>query len=215
MKIIKQNTILLFIMIIINSCTVSNEDVQNQFINDFLTKNIYNGSHFFEINASKDTTISIDMDLKIQIPAFTFIDTNNHIINKNVKLEVKKVRDKISAFTNQLSTQTNKNELLETDGMIYINALCDNQKVRIAEGKKIAINFLPLKPIKTPNLYKGVKKDDIVFWEIIPNNLQNLFVLPQKKLIRRPDNSSHLGDSFTILFQLYQIIWCTPKFGQI
>ena len=85
----------------------------------------------------------------------------------NVQLQLKESYSKDSYFFNCLSTQTTKNQVLTTAGMVKIEAFINGKEVQLQNGKEITIHF----PKKDPEdkgyrlFNESLNSDSITEWD--------------------------------------------------
>ncbi|MEZ4853307.1 hypothetical protein [Flavobacterium sp.] len=124
-----------------------------------------------------DTLIEGKMGTRIMLPKDIFSNYTNGEIN----LELKEFYTKEAIILNGLSTVTNKDELLETSGMFYINFTENGKQLLIQKDKSYQI-YLPKKPLINSNIYFN-DNDSIFKWNLtsskiktyIPDILKNYF----------------------------------------
>lgn len=114
-----------------------------------------------EFILKNDTVLRGKLGTEIYIPKDLF----DNYTNGKITLELKEFYSKEDMILNGLSTITNKDELLESSGMIYINFTEDGKQLTIKNGKKYKAK-LPNKILANSNLYTN--DNDFVFkWELI------------------------------------------------
>jgi hypothetical protein len=113
----------------------------------------------YKLNRSGQNTITTANETIITIPANAFIDANGKAIdNKNVNLVVKEVNSTYDALVNQVFTMSG-DKLLETGGMLNIEAYSNASKLTLADGKEIQIEI--------PTV---MKKNDMFVFEGVADN---------------------------------------------
>jgi hypothetical protein len=70
---------------------------------------------------------------------------------------------------NGLSTVTDKDELLESSGMFYINFTEEGKQLKIKKGKSYKVE-IPKKPLADSNIYYN-NNDSIFRWELSDNKM--------------------------------------------
>lgn len=134
----KKNFFYLFITIIINySCTRTEKDTVN-FQQKIREMNIV-PSEYYTINSTRDTIIEGGQGTKITIPKLAFCDKNGNIFPE-IKVELREFYKLSEMMFSKLTTISN-GEIIETGGMIYLNATSNNKKLEIVKGKNITIEF--------------------------------------------------------------------------
>lgn len=105
-------------------------------------------SKTFVINSARDTTLFGTQGTRIFIGANTFQFSNGQTVLDSITIELKEFYKKSDIILAELSTKSN-GQLLETGGMLHINALANNEALNIRPNKKITVHFP-----KAPNNYK-------------------------------------------------------------
>ncbi len=116
---------------------------------------------YFNINSSKDETIKGAEGTEITFKANSFNVPKNSAIKIRLK-EYYKMSD--IAFSN-LTTETSDGKLLETGGMIYVDALANNKKVDLKKDTFFDIKFPFDKNKKDMILFDGKTKSKAIVWE--------------------------------------------------
>jgi len=102
----------------------------------------------FEFVLKNDTLISGKEGTKIWITKDLF----ENYINRKITFELKEFYSKEDMILNGLSTVTNKDELLESSGMFYINFKEGDKQLKIKNGKSYKVET-PNKPLADSNIY--------------------------------------------------------------
>ncbi len=116
---------------------------------------------YFTINSSKDTTIIGDEGTQITFKANSFNVPKNSPIKIRLK-EYYKMSD--IAFSN-LTTETKDGKLLETGGMLYLDALANNKKVDLNKNTFFDLKFPFDEKKKDMILFDGKTKNKTIVWE--------------------------------------------------
>jgi hypothetical protein len=116
---------------------------------------------YFSINSSKDELIVGAEGTIIEFKANSFNVPKNSSLKIRLK-EYYKMSD--IAFSN-LTTETDDGKLLETGGMIYIDALVNNKKVYLKKNTFFDIKFPFDKKKEDMILFDGKTKNKNVVWE--------------------------------------------------
>lgn len=119
----------------------------------------------FEFVLKNDTLISGKEGTDIWIPRDLF----ENYSNGKITFELKEFYSKEDMILNGLSTVTDKDELLESSGMFYINFKEDDKQLRIKKGKSYNVT-IPNKPLADSNIYYS-DNDSIFRWELSNNSL--------------------------------------------
>ena len=137
----------------------------------------------FEIKANKENKITGSRGIEIVIPANALETEDGKAIEaKNVKIELTEIYSNQDAIVKQISTSSN-GEILETGGMFEINASQDGKKLKLKNGKELAVE-MPSKNLKEGmNLFVAEKNaNGITEWKITPVK----FKVEPKKRIKYP-----------------------------
>jgi hypothetical protein len=103
----------------------------------------YNSDHIqsFELNSNGITKIIAEEGSIIKVPEDAFVDENGKAIdNKDVELKIQECIDFQSWLANNLTTQS-ENKLLESGGMIKIEAFANDKKLNLAKGKELDLSI--------------------------------------------------------------------------
>jgi hypothetical protein len=119
----------------------------------------------FEFILKNDTLISGKEGTKIWIPRDLF----ENYSNGKITFELKEFYSKEDMILNGLSTVTNKDELLESSGMFYINFKEGDKQLKIKNGKSYKVET-PNKPLADSNIYYN-DNDSIFRWELSDNKI--------------------------------------------
>lgn len=119
----------------------------------------------FTIKANQDTIITCKEGTTLEIKGNSFISkkTGNKI-KGTVQLKVKEYYESSEMILANLST-TCGNAILETGGMLHINAFADNEECSLAEGSDIEIGFPYSKRKEGMELFYGEWKENVIDWK--------------------------------------------------
>jgi len=136
-------------------------------------ENVYNESNLisqtFEIKPNRDTIITGNQGTKLRIYANTFEGISDS--SETILIELKEVFSKQDFILGNLTTKSN-NEILESGGMIYINATSNGNVLNISPDKEIGIIIPTTLVDEEMNIYNGIKNDSSINW-INPDIVQN------------------------------------------
>ncbi len=175
-----RNTLILLLSLsLIVACNNESSDDQSE-IMTFTSpvKLLDSPSEFFQINTTEDTVIVGEKGTVI-----TFTKGCFNTDSEQVKIELKECYDFPTMVTERLSTKSN-DEILETDGMVYINATTlQGDLVPLKEDSLITLEMPSCN--SDMQLFYGQKSDDIIDWEeanetimfsdSLPANLRGLY----------------------------------------
>lgn len=119
----------------------------------------------FEFVLKKDTLISGKEGTKVWITKDLF----ENYTNGKITFELKEFYSKEDMILNGLSTVTDKDELLESSGMFYINFKEGDKQLKIKKGISYDVT-IPNKPLAESNIYYN-NNDSIFSWELSENKI--------------------------------------------
>ncbi|MFT4900495.1 MAG: hypothetical protein ACI9U0_002300 [Flavobacteriales bacterium] len=125
----------------------------------------------FNLNTTKSNFIEGKEGTVLFIPKSAFGGITN------VQLQLKESYSKDSYFFNCLSTQTTKNQVLTTAGMVKIEAFVNGKEVQLQNGKEITIHF----PKKDPEdkgyrlFNESLNSDSITEWDESIDGQKNFY----------------------------------------
>ncbi|MGG9961840.1 hypothetical protein [Ferruginibacter sp. SUN106] len=139
---------------------------------DFAT--IEKGFQKFTININSDTTVYCNegTTLNIKTNAFLF-DSTGLPVKDSVSLQVKEFYKLSDIILANLSTHSS-NSIIETGGMVFIQAFCNQQKCHLKENMPIQILFPYAQQKDSMLLFTGVWENRKVNW--IPFASQDILV---------------------------------------
>lgn len=135
-----------------NNAVVKIKDLAKSFKTDKLQK--------IEFTLKEDTLLIGNEGTKIFVPKDLFENYNKG----KITLELKEFYSKEDMILNGLSTINDKDELLESSGMFYINFKEDTKQLNIKEGKNYKID-VKYKPLPNSNIYFN-DNDSIFKWKL-------------------------------------------------
>ncbi|MEM9546518.1 MAG: OmpA family protein [Bacteroidota bacterium] len=109
-------------------------------------------------------TLSKGTDVLIPTDAFCMLD-GTPVSNENIRIQFKEAFEYSDMVDQHLYTQT-ENQILETGGMIYIEATQNGKPLRLQDGKQIDLTFPSQEEVKEGmQLFTGVEDENGVIWE--------------------------------------------------
>lgn len=121
-------------------------------------------SQIFRINSEKDTSVVTKNGTIYRIYNNSFESIDGSKIPTSIEIEIKEAITPLDFVLANLTTLTDKNELLESGGMIYINATSNGKQLKISAEKEIGI-MLPNDSVKDDmSIYEGTKNENGVSW---------------------------------------------------
>lgn len=119
-------------------------------------------SEIFRINPFEDNEITTARGTKISIPKNAFDPTKPH---HTVKIHIKEFFRKADFLTQNLTTLTSDNRLLESNGMFNIQAIQDEDTLALEDGKSIKILFPERNVVDNYQLFSGQHGDPGMMWD--------------------------------------------------
>ena len=114
----------------------------------------------FLINTNFDTLLNCQNGTKLLIEANSFADKNGTEFDGFIEMEVKEVFNKKDVILNNLTTKSN-GKILESGGMIYINAICEDDTLQLIKSIKCLVDS----PVDSEMfIYEGVRSDSSINW---------------------------------------------------
>ncbi|MCT4560869.1 MAG: hypothetical protein N4A41_05780 [Crocinitomicaceae bacterium] len=183
----KTLTLSLFFLLALVACKGEQSasiEVKNENTPQFLgVDNIPNQD--FLISSDSDTVLIGKHGTKIKIEGGIFVDSTGNEIHGEIKIELKECLDKYSIVLGGLTTTSN-DEILESGGMICINANVDNQKLSLKNNSSIQIEIPTDSIIDGMQYFQGAKSGDKINW-VNPTPLVN--TKSQKVVQDDPDST--------------------------
>ena len=104
-----------------------------------IVQNYQNNAENFTIYNNAASRLKLADGSIIEIEAGTFVFEDGSPVDSPIEIETKIATNKIDAIFEELST-TFMDDILESRGMIFINAMSRRRQLRLAQGRTIAIN---------------------------------------------------------------------------
>lgn len=155
--------------IILTSCNKSKENATDIFTKVYLVDNI--PTQTFSIDPSIDNIITGSNGTKIRINRNTFIDSSGNQISGMIEIHLKEVLTTLDMVLGNLTTTFNGMPL-ETGGMLFIDAISENQKLSIAGNKSIQVALPSDSTLTNMSLFEGVQDSLSIRWTA-PEALMN------------------------------------------
>ena len=138
------------------------------------TKTFFNSTkkeaQIISFNASEDYIVTLKEGTEISIPANAFINSKTQKeVTGNVSLEVTEYYKLSDIILADLSTKSD-DQILETGGMLYIEAKKNDSNLKLKPGKELEIVFNN-KGKKDMQLFNGDKANGVMNW-ILPQSTE-------------------------------------------
>lgn len=131
-------------------------------------KQIEKGFQDFVINSNADTTLFCKEGTVLKISRSAFLIASTSVEVKGmVTFQVKEFYEISDILSAGLTTQSNGN-ILETGGMLFIQATADGQLCKLKDNSPIEISFPFAEKKDGMLLFNGSWKDQRINWELLP-----------------------------------------------
>jgi hypothetical protein len=124
-----------------------------------LVRKQFEKSEFFYVDNSENVKLVTASGSTISIPKDCFVNSNGRYERNQVKVEYKEISNKDALFSYGLPTSSG-NRLLESAGVVYLNAVGSDGPVTMAEGKSIEVMFAQNNLDKDMMLFPGVADEN-------------------------------------------------------
>ncbi|MCP4441264.1 MAG: cytochrome c [Aureispira sp.] len=111
-------------------------------------------STLFNISLDQDTLLKGKKGVEIYIPKGSFVE-NGQAPQGKIKIELKEATSKTDFIIANLTTITKEGQVLESNGMAYINATADGKALQLKEGANVQIVFTNVPYIEGMEVYYG------------------------------------------------------------
>lgn len=128
-------------------------------------------SQFFSFDNDSSFTIIAKEGTKIKITPNSFVYDDGTIPKGKINLELKEYYSPTDIVFNNLSTQADRC-ILETAGMIFIEAKSDNRILKLNNDKVIDIGFPIRDTTKNMNLYNGKFDGEYAKWDNVIDSVE-------------------------------------------
>lgn len=164
---------------------------QSSTLRDFY-KSVEKQSQVFKISNSKDISLTCSEGTIIKIKSGCFVYENDgKKVESNITIEVKEFNKLSDIILANLSTTSN-NELLETGGMVYINATANNKQLKLKDNADINVLFPKGSNKNDMNIFLGNQKtNQSMNWKLAPKSDD----INKRRIIAKPDVVSFGGDN--------------------
>jgi len=131
---------IVILFLVASSCELANEH-QNSIHSDLnKLSEQSNPTQFFEIDNNLDTVITGKDGTSIYIPANSLTLEDDQLPNDKIQIKLKEIYTPSEMILNQLSTLSDGN-ILESSGMIRLEAFSNSQKLRLKSDSPLKIKF--------------------------------------------------------------------------
>ncbi len=143
-------------------------------INDFLST-IRKESQKFSVFGNRDTLVVGENGTTLSIPKGTFVNDRNEVVEGKIEIELIEASTVSDFLMNGLQTVTNE-EILQSGGMVFIDATFNSEPLRISSNKQISVEIKSNWVDPKMKLFKGDLTGETVNW-IEPKKLESDFLI--------------------------------------
>lgn len=167
-------TFLALLLMQCNSVTEKIESTVKFSANDPFQQTIV-PSQNFKLNANIDNVVEGENGTILIMPKGCFKNSKGEIVTEQIKVELSEALSVEEMLLSNLTT-TSDGKLLETDGMIYINATVNGEQLTINKENPIHIEIPTNKRKAEMMAYKGIRDEDGNMNWIEPKELKKFLV---------------------------------------
>lgn len=152
-------------LVVMSSCTFNaSKNSASIILQDTMSQQVLPNQKF-KIDNSQDLIIESQYGAVILLPKSCFLDENGEVVNKDIELEVREAMTVEEMILAGLNTNS-EGDLLQTDGLLYINAKSKGKQLHIDKKNPIHIDLPTLNKIPGMSIFKGIRdKDGNMKWE--------------------------------------------------
>lgn len=132
-------------------------------------------SQIFQIDPTRDTVVETTKGLVFSIPAKCFLDENNRPVDESIKLEIKEALDAAAIIKAGLSSKSG-DQLLESEGMFYLNARKGEQSLKIDTKNAIYAQIPTAVKKERMMLFEGKRMANGTIDWIAPKQMENYLI---------------------------------------
>lgn len=143
-------------------------------INDILST-IRKESQKFSIYGNRDALVVGENGTILSIPKGTFVNDRNEVVEGKIDIELIEASSVSDFLMNGLQTVSNE-DILQSGGMLYVDAKFNNEPVRIASNKEISVEIKSDWIDPKMKLFKGDLSGSSINW-IAPSKLESDYLI--------------------------------------
>lgn len=150
---------------------------QYKTVDDILHRLIKKSENTFQVSNEKEEEIIGKNGVKLAIPANSFTHEDGSQVTEKVEIQLTEALHPSDWFMNNLGTMSNQ-EILQTGGMVKIDAVSEGKKLKLKNGKSINVTLPSATIDSTMKLFYGQHTDEgkPVNWTLANN--RNMKVAP-------------------------------------
>jgi len=156
----KTAPVFFILMLLFESCSIGKKEIPVNSLGDVLT-NLAPTPETFEIDPAEEITLTGTKGTVVYIPVDAFQFADGTTPTSKVSIELKECYTLSSMIAENMST-TSGPHILETAGMIYVNASADGKPLSIKEGKAFVIGFPKANKTDEMDLFYDVQLGDTI-----------------------------------------------------
>lgn len=176
----------LILLLAINGCSTAVSPEEQKALRDStrtaLFTNVYTSESIpaekFSIDPSKDTFLTSRNGTIYRLYANALVGANGNAVNGNVDIEIKEALKPIDFVLSNLTTRDWYGDVLQSGGMIYINATADGQQLQLAKGSDIGVMMPDENMDPEMSVYEGEQTDSGMVWSetdpVLNNTVETL-----------------------------------------
>ena len=131
-----------------------------------------------KIDPEKDTMLTGANGTIIEIPAQAFIGEDGRPPSGTIELTFADFYDKSDFVLNRLSTQTADGRMLQSSGMVYLDAIAGNQQLKLKDDRYVRLKFRRNFESPTAGLFYGQEDENgVIEWVETGEIYQDTFLL--------------------------------------
>lgn len=153
---------LLVLITLITSCSKEKENSTDIFTKVYKRGNL--PKQTFKINSDRDTVLRSEAGTTIRIFKNTFVNNKGENVSGPVEIEFQEAL-KISDMVLANLTTTTDGEMLQSGGMIFINATAGDQQLEIGKNKTIGVILPTDKIAEGMQLFEGIEDSFGINWK--------------------------------------------------
>ncbi|MHC1704266.1 MAG: hypothetical protein AB9846_10195 [Tenuifilaceae bacterium] len=173
----------------------------------------------FTINTAKDTILVLSNGTAISIPAGIMVDAEGVAITGLYELLYREFHDAIDIMLSGIPMDFNsmgEKRTLQTAGMFEIDAIQNNKKLRISDGKSIDVRFASKYPGSNYNFFFMNPAKGEWEWVDLPETEINQEKVDAVQALNTKAPKSMLGDKFFVLsFDRFLDIYLNDDYNRI
>lgn len=132
-------------------------------------------SQRFLIPSSKDTIIESKSGSLLVFHKYSFVDEQGDLIKGKIEIEYKEITNRLDIIYAALTTTTN-GKILETGGMVYLNAFSNGLPVQLSDSGKIGLAIETDSILPDMKVYKGQIQQNIINWNFSSSVLSDTII---------------------------------------